>query len=159
MAITESNLQIMAQVSATPYFNSANDYITSVLQNAIKHITAEFENFDENSYRIYLQGSYENQTSTNENAKLELIVEFAQDAFGEIPEAPAYVTKPRLIGGRFVKERYLNFHPVVELNTIKNCLFDYLIENIKNPNIYKFSKNPLSSMQTATNPLRLSRQT
>lgn len=141
MAITESNLQVMSQVSDTPYFELANNYITSILHSAIKHITADFENFDKNCYRIYLQGSYENQTSTNENAKLELVVEFAQNAFGEITDIPAYVTKPRLVGGRFVKERYLNFHPVVELNAIKNCLFDYLIENTKNPNIYKKDKS------------------
>lgn len=140
MAMNEQDLYWLSQAANTPYYKSTYNFMLAHIKNALKQIEHNYPGFDSEKCDIYIQGSYRNGTMTTENSKLEIIVEFPLDAFGQVEIYPILKTKKILVDSKFVKQRVVNFKPALSLGFIKNDLYNYLFETTQNSGIFKNNK-------------------
>ena len=141
MAIFEEDLFYLSKKSAAPYFEDSFAFYKNCIKTAINKLKTEFDFFDEQDVQIYLQGSYENETMVDEFAKLEIVVEFGQNAFGEIDKKPQLKVKSIWSDNSLIRKRIVAFKPNIHLQLIKKLMLESLIEETGNEGIYNNSKS------------------
>lgn len=141
MAIFEEDLFYLSKKSDAPYFKAGFDFYKNCIEKALDEIKKEFNFFNKNDVKIYVQGSYQNGTMVDEFAKLEIVVEFGLNSFGEIIKKPQLKLKTFWLHNSLIKKRVVAFRPNIHILAIKKRIFESLIESTGNEGIYNNSKS------------------
>lgn len=141
MAIFEDDLFYLSKKSDEPYFEGSFDFYKNCINHALDKLKKEFSFFNRQDVKIYIQGSYANGTMVDEFAKLEIVVEFGLNSFGELAKKPKLNVKTIWLQNSLIKKRIVSFKPNIHLQLIKKFLLESLIEETGNDGIYNNSKS------------------
>lgn len=142
MAIPEEELFYLSQKAGKPYFEAELKFYTDAIKEGLDNITQEYNiEFNKDDVKIYVQGSYKNNTMTDDFSKLEIVVEFPQNIFGNILKQPILKTKRILFEDSIVKKRIIKFKPIVPLNILKKVIMETVLNISKNNGIFNNSKS------------------